>query len=215
MDLEETQKTPPDLEEGAQGAPPDPVEETQQAPSDLEEDAKDEAGSTAGSTDLGGPVLPARLKLAISGNLPPNNVIAHVESTGAHRCGRSSVFLPTAKEADEESALVCYGGGSMGLQVKVEALEPTARDMSSEQKSGSRRWIRQRRKSGGKLGEKKKCTVDRPIYKLVVGTKNALHEKYPTERRGREVQISTFRLRVLAGRRGELHEDDTFGEGSG
>ena len=37
--------------------------------------------------------MPAIRKLTISGNLSPNNLIAHVESTGAHRCGRSSVVF--------------------------------------------------------------------------------------------------------------------------
>ena len=80
---EETQKAPSDTEKGAQGAPPDPVKETQEAPLDLEEKTKDEAGPAAESTDLGRPVVPARLKFTTSFNLPPDNVIAHMESTDA------------------------------------------------------------------------------------------------------------------------------------
>ena len=84
-----------------------------------------------------GHVVPARRKLAISGNIPPNNVIAHVESTGARRRGRSSApqsILPTIEEvdekSDEDSASVCDGEGSVILQRKVEIPESIARDMS-------------------------------------------------------------------------------------
>ena len=45
-----------------------------------------------------GSLVPARRKLTISGNLPPNNVKTHVKSAGARRRGRSS----TAKFSDEE-----------------------------------------------------------------------------------------------------------------
>ena len=48
-------------------------------------------------------------------------------------------FLPKIKnvdqEGDEESALECNGGGSMPLQVKVEIPEPTAGEISPEEKS--------------------------------------------------------------------------------
>ena len=98
--MEEIQKAPPDPEEGTQEAPPDPEEDTQEAlsdpeeeireapldpeeetreaPSDPEEETKDVAGPAAGSTDLGGPVIPVLRKLTISCNIPPNNVTAHV-----------------------------------------------------------------------------------------------------------------------------------------
>ena len=45
-----------------------------------------------------GPVFPARRKLTINGNLPPNNVIAHVQSTGARRCERSNTAKVSADE---------------------------------------------------------------------------------------------------------------------
>ena len=86
---EETLEAPSDLNEETQEMLLDP-EETQEAPSDSEEEAKDVAGLAAGSTDLEGLGVPARRKLTICGNIPPNNVIAHVESTGARRRGRSS-----------------------------------------------------------------------------------------------------------------------------
>ena len=97
---EETLEAPSDIEEETlkalldpektQKAPPDSEEETRGVPSDSNEETNDVAGLAAGSTDLEGPIVPARRKLTISANLPPNNVIAHVESTGARRRERSS-----------------------------------------------------------------------------------------------------------------------------
>ena len=86
---EETQEAPSDPEEETQEALPDP-EETQEMPSDPEMETQDEAGPATGSTDLRGPIVPALRKLTVSGNLPPDHVVAHAESTGAHWCGRSS-----------------------------------------------------------------------------------------------------------------------------
>ena len=86
---EKTQEAPLDPEE-AQKVPPDLEEATREEPSDSKEETKDVAGLSAGPTDLEGPVVPARRKLTISSNLPTNNVIAHVESTGARRRGRNS-----------------------------------------------------------------------------------------------------------------------------
>ena len=82
----ETRETPPDPKKKTQEAlldpaektreaPPDPEEETRDAPPDSEE-TKDVAGLAAGSTDLGGPVVPALRMLTMSGNIPPNTVIA-------------------------------------------------------------------------------------------------------------------------------------------
>ena len=59
---------------------------------------KKESGPAAGSTDLAGSLAPVCLQLAISGNLPPNYVIAHVESMDARRCGRSSVVKFSADD---------------------------------------------------------------------------------------------------------------------
>ena len=102
---------------------------------------------------MGGLAILALRKLIVSGNLPPNNVISHMESTGAHRCGRSSNAKVSADEAgDEESALVYDSGGLMVLQVKVEILKTIPGDTQPENKTGSRRQTLPRWKSGGKLG---------------------------------------------------------------
>ena len=94
---EETREAPSDREDEAQGTPSDPEEETLEAPSDSEE-TKDVARLAEGPTELEGPVVPTRRKLIISGNFPPNNVKAHVESAGARRRGRSRTAKFSADE---------------------------------------------------------------------------------------------------------------------
>ena len=141
---EETLKAPLDPEEKTLEAPSDPDEETQEVPLDPEEtqkaplnpevEIKDVAGFAVGPTDLEGLALPARWKLAISGNLPPNNVTAHVESTGARRRGRSSTAKFSADEQGKRrEECVDDGRGAMVLQRKAEVPEPIARGMLSEQ----------------------------------------------------------------------------------
>ena len=105
---EETQEAPSDREDKAQVAPSDSEEETLEALSDPEEETleapsnseetKDVAGLAEEATDLEGPVVSARRKLTISGNPPPNNVKAHLESAGARSCEKSS----TAKFSTDE-----------------------------------------------------------------------------------------------------------------
>ena len=87
---EETREALSDPDEETGEVPSNPEKETQEAPSDSEEETKDVAGLAAGSTDWEGLVVPARRKLNASGNLSQNNVITHVESTGARRRERSS-----------------------------------------------------------------------------------------------------------------------------
>ena len=90
-----TLEVPSDREEETLEAPSDPEEEKRKVPSDHKQEAKD----AAGQTELEGLVVPARQKLAISGNLPPNNVNSHVESAGARRRGRN---ITTKLSADEQ-----------------------------------------------------------------------------------------------------------------
>ena len=159
---EKTRKAPPDLEEETLEAPSDPGKdtqevplnpgetqkappnfegETQETPSDPRAETKDVAGLAEGSTDLKGPVVPTRRKLAISGNLPPNNIKGHVESIGERRRERAAPnsFLLTNKEGDEESVSMCDGGVTMIFQMKVGLPEPIARGMPPEQLTGRRR----------------------------------------------------------------------------
>ena len=102
---DETQGTPSDPEEETLEAPSDPNEETLEAPSDPEEetqetpsDHQEEAKDAGGPKELKGPVVPTRRKVTVGGNLPPNNVKAHVESAGARRRGRSRTAKFSAGE---------------------------------------------------------------------------------------------------------------------
>ena len=97
---EGTRKVPLDSKEKTHEAPSDPKEQTLEALSDAEEETlevpsdseekKDVAGFAAGSIDLEGLIVPTHWKFIISGNLPSNNIIPHVEFAGARRRGRSS-----------------------------------------------------------------------------------------------------------------------------
>ena len=106
---EETREAPSDREDEAQGTPSYPEEETLEAPSDPEEKileapsdpdekTKYAAGLAEGPTNLEGPVVPASRKRTIGGNLPPNNLKAHVEPVGARRRGRRSTAKFSADE---------------------------------------------------------------------------------------------------------------------
>ena len=95
---DETRKAPSDREDEAQGTLSDPEEDTLDARSDSEEEANDVAGLAKGPTDLKGPAVTALRKLAISGNLRPNNVKAHVESAGALRRRRIGTAKFSANE---------------------------------------------------------------------------------------------------------------------
>ena len=122
MDPKETQK-----------APPNPEEETQEAPWDPGVEMNDVAGLAEESTNLEGPVVPARRKVTISGNRLANNGIVHVQSTGAWKEQNRKRFLPTNEKGDEDSVSMCDHGGTRIFQRKVELPEPIARGMSPEQ----------------------------------------------------------------------------------
>ena len=92
----ETREVPLDPEEETQEVPPNPEEEAREAPSDPEEEIIDEVRLATESTDLERPVVPAPRKLTISGNLPPSNVTAHAESTGARRREKNSAVTFSA-----------------------------------------------------------------------------------------------------------------------
>ena len=138
---ENTREAPSDSDQETQGTSvnsretPNPEGETREAPSDPGVETEYVAGRAEGSTNLEGLVVPARRKLTTSGNLPPNNVNEHVKSTGARRRERAAPqsFLRTNEERDEENMLMCDGGGTMGLERKVDISEPTARGMSPEE----------------------------------------------------------------------------------
>ena len=95
---EETREVPLDSEEKTWEVPWDPEKETREVPSDPDEKTKYAAGLAEGPTDLEVPVVPASRKRTIDGNLPPNNLKAHVEPAGARRRGRKSTAKFSADE---------------------------------------------------------------------------------------------------------------------
>ena len=95
---EEKREASSDPDEETRGASSNPEKETHEAPSDSEGATKDVAGLAAGSMGLKGLVVLARRKLTVSGNLPPNNVIAYVESTSALKGGRRSAAKYSAND---------------------------------------------------------------------------------------------------------------------
>ena len=127
---EETHEEPLDPEE-TQRTPPNPEGETREAPSNPGVEIKYVAGFAVGSTDLERPVVPARRKLTIGGNLPPNNALAHVESTGARRRGRSSAAQFSADERGKrrKECVDVQRRGRDNLQRKAEISEPIEKDM--------------------------------------------------------------------------------------
>ena len=62
--------------------------------------------------------MPARWKLTISGNLPPNNVKAHVESAGARRRER---FSADERGRRRKACIECDGGGHDDFSEEGEA----------------------------------------------------------------------------------------------
>ena len=122
MDVERTQGTPSNPEEEALKVLLDPEKETLEAPSDPDEEIQEAPlypeetkaassnpdvetnhvpGLAAGSTDLERPAVPARRTFTVSGNIPPNNVITHVESTGARRRERNTATKFCADEREK------------------------------------------------------------------------------------------------------------------
>ena len=196
LDPEKTQGAPLDPEEETLEAPSDPEEEILEAPSDPEEETNYVAGLAAGSTDLEGLVAPARRKLPISDNLPLNNVIAHVESTGAHRRGRSSAakystddrrsrrkrrreeYVDMRQRGLDDFGEKCGGTGadSEGHAIGAVSRQQTMNALEMEE------WRKFRRK--------KKNRVARPNDKLVVEVK----VMYKINMKGGEVEKYGCRL---------------------
>ena len=118
-----------DPKEETREAPSDPDEETYEAPLDFEKEAKDISRLAAGSTDLEGPVVPARRKLTISGKSSAKKCYRARGVDGRTQAWKEQRPKVFCRRGGEESASVCYGGGSMILQMAVETTEPIAGDM--------------------------------------------------------------------------------------
>ena len=199
---EETREAPSDREDEAQGtpsypeeeileAPSDPEEEILEGPSDPDEKTKYEAGLAEGPTDLEGSAVPASRKRTIGGNLPPNNLKAHVEPAGARRRGRRSTqsSLPTNEEGNEESVSMCNGGGTMFFQRISGATGPDSEGhvtgAANRQKMMNALEMEEWRKVW-----RKKWKVARPNDKLVVRARMI----YKTKMKDGEVEKYKSRL---------------------
>ena len=136
--VSKTQEAPSDPKEEIQEVLLEPEQGKEEVPSDSEEETQDEAGTEAELTDLGETVVLALWKLTISDNLPPR-MSSRTRSQRGHTSVEGAAFQmfpSTTKEVgekgDEESMLVCDGGGSMALQVKMDMQEPITGDISPE-----------------------------------------------------------------------------------
>ena len=201
---EETREAPSDREDGAQGttsyseeetpqAPSDPEEETLEAPSDPDEKTKYAAGLAEGPTDLEGPVVPANRKRTIGGNLPPNNLKAHVEPADARRRGRRSTAKFSADERGRQRG-ECVDMRRRGHDVLSEESGATGLD-SEGHVTGAVNW--QKTMNALEMEEwrkvrSKKWKVARPNDKLVVRARII----YKTKMKDGEVE--KYRCRLTA-----------------
>ena len=110
-------------------------------------------------------------------------------------------FLPTIeeedKQGDEVSASLCDGGSSMFLLRKVGIPEPIARHACHRSSKPAAVDERAGDGSGGKFG-KRRMQGGPTEWQARYWGQGDLQEK-DKGRRGREVRISTCRLRVLIG----------------
>ena len=168
MDPEETQK-----------ALPNPEGETREAPSNPGVETKYVAGFAVGSTNLEGTVVPTRRKLTIGGNLPPNIVLVHMETTGARRRGRSSTAKFSADERGrrrKECVDVRWRGhdkfaeegGDIGFDREGRVTGAVDRKQAMNT-LGMEEWR--------KVRENNKWKVARPNDKLAVGAKVICNRK--------------------------------------
>ena len=115
--------------------------------------------------------------LTISDNLPPNNVIAHVNSTGAHRRERSSAANVSADDQRSRRGRrrgECVGVRRWGLNDFAEKRG----DSGTDSKGCVAKPVNWRQAMNAlemekwrKVRGKKKCTVARPNDRLVVGVR--------------------------------------------
>ena len=121
---------------------------------------------------MGGSVAPARWKLAISGNLPPNNVKALVESAGARRRGRSSTAKFSADERGRRRR-ECVDVRRRGCNDFSEEGGATGADCEGHVTGAINRQqaMNALKVEGKRKVRKKKCKVARLNDKLVVGVR--------------------------------------------
>ena len=197
-------KAPSDREDEAQGTPSypeeetleaqsDPEKETLETPSDPNEKTKYAAGLAEGPTDLEGPVVPASRKRTISGDLPPNDLKAHVEPAGAHRRGRRSTAKFSADERGRQRG-ECVDVRRRGHDVLPEESGATGPDSEghvtgavNRQKTMNSLEMKEWRKV-----RRNKWKVARPNDKLVVRVRMIYKSKM------KDGEVEKYRCRLTA-----------------
>ena len=195
---EETREVSSDPDEETREASSNAEKETQEALSDPEEETKDVAGLAVGSTDLEGLIVPARRKLTMSGNLPPNTIITRVESTGDRRQGRTSTAKYSAdnrrfrreRRQGEYFDMRRRGlddfaekGGGIGADSEGHVI-----GVVNWQQAMNALEMEERRK----VRRKKKCRVARPNDKLVVGA------RVICKRKVKDGEVENYGCRLIA-----------------
>ena len=190
---DEAQGTPSYPEEETLEAPSDPEKEILEAPSDPDEKTKYAAELAEGPTGLEGPVVPASRKRTIGGNLPPNNLKAHVEPAGARRRGRRSTAKFSADERGRQRG-ECVDVRRRGHDVLSEENGATGPDSEghvtgavNRQKTMNALEVEEWKKV-----RRKKWKVARPNDKLVVRSRMV----YKTKMKDGEVE--KYRCRLTA-----------------
>ena len=174
-------------------APSDPEEEILKARSDPDEKTKYAAGLAEGPTDLEGPVVTASRKRTIGGNLPPNNLKAHVEPAGARRRGRRSTAKFSADERGRQRE-ECVDVRRRGHDVLLEESGATGPDSEghvtgavNRQKTMNALEMEEWRKVRRKIWK-----VARPNDKLVVRARMIYKKKM------KDGEVEKYRCRLTA-----------------
>ena len=187
---DEAQWTPSYFEQELPEAPSDPEEGILEAPSDPDEKTKYAAGLAEGPTDLEGPVVPASRKPPIGGNLPPNNLKAHVEPAGARRRGRRSTAKCSADERRRQRG-ECVDVRRRGHDVLSEKSGVTGPDSEGRVTGAvNRQKMNALEMEEWRKVRRKKWKVARPNDKLVVRARTI----YKTKMKDGEVEKYICRL---------------------
>ena len=136
--------------------------------------------------------------LTISGNLPPNNVIAHVESTGARRRGRSSAAKFSADDRKRRRGR--RRGASVGVRWReLDNSAEESGDAGADIEGHITEIVNRQQAMNAlemdewrKVRRKKKCKMARPNGKLVVGARMI------NKRKMKDGEVDTYKCRPVA-----------------
>ena len=168
-----------ELELEQQPASQERKKKIQEAPSDPGVETIDVAGLAEDPTYLEGPVVPARRKLPISGNLPPNNVNTLVESAGARRRGRTSTAKFSAEERGRrrKECVDVRGRGNDDFSEEDGATGADSEGHVTGAENRQQAMNAPEMDECRKVRKNKKCKVARPNDKLVAGARVICNRK--------------------------------------